>query len=254
MGYLHGGHLALVDRARELADHVVMSIFVNPIQFDSEADLAAYPRDLARDLALAEERGVDLVFAPSVGEMYPEPPKTKVTMTDVVEGLEGEARPGHLEGVLTVVTKLFHVVQPDVAVFGQKDAQQSAAVRRLVADLDFPIAIDVVPTVREADGLAASSRNARLSAEERHRALALPRALEAARTLHAEGERRAGALAARTRQVLEAAEGVEPEYAAVVDRDTFEPVDRVEGPCVLAVAARVGPVRLIDNIVLEATP
>lgn len=251
MGYLHEGHLSLVDRARGLADRLVLSIFVNPTQFDAESDLEAYPRDLDRDLDLAGGRGVDLVFAPSVQEMYPEPPLTSVTMRGITEGFEGAARPGHFEGVLTVVTKLFHVVEPDVAVFGWKDAQQAAAVRRLIADLDFPVELEVAPTVREPDGLAASSRNVRLSPDHRERALAIPRTLERVRELFRFGERDGTRLEAAMRRSLEDAPGVEPEYAAVVDRDRFVRVDTVESPCVAAVAARVGPVRLIDNALLD---
>ncbi|MDX1622527.1 MAG: pantoate--beta-alanine ligase [Gemmatimonadota bacterium] len=251
MGYLHEGHLSLVDLARGLADRLVLSIFVNPTQFDSESDLEAYPRDLDRDLDLAGGRGVDLVFAPSVEEMYPEPPLASVTMRGITEGFEGAARPGHFDGVLTVVTKLFHVVEPHVAVFGRKDAQQAAAVRRLIADLDFPVELEVAPTVREPDGLAASSRNVRLSPDQRERALAIPRTLERVRELFRFGERDGTRLEDAMRRSLEDAPGVEPEYAAVVDRDRFVRVDTVEGPCVAAVAARVGPVRLIDNALLD---
>ncbi|HUP19806.1 MAG TPA: pantoate--beta-alanine ligase [Gemmatimonadota bacterium] len=251
MGALHEGHLSLVDRARELTDHVAISIFVNPTQFESETDLSGYPRDEARDLSLAEDRGADLAFVPALEEMYRTPLSTRVTMRGIVDGLEGAARPGHFDGVLTVVTKLLNVVQPDVAVFGQKDAQQAAAVRRLVADLDFPVRLEVAPTVREPDGLAASSRNARLSPVERVRALAIPRAVAAAEAAFAAGERRAAAIEAAMREALESATGIEAEYAAVVSLDGFEPVERVDRPSVAAVAARVGAVRLIDNAVLD---
>lgn len=254
MGALHAGHLSLVEAARAHADRVALSIFVNPTQFDSASDLAAYPRDEARDLELAGEVGVDLAFVPTVREMYPRPGMTRVTMHGVSEGLEGAARPGHFDGVLTVVAKLFHVVQPEVAVFGQKDAQQCAVVERMVADLDFPIRIVVAPTVREPDGLALSSRNVRLSPMERTQALALWRALEQARSLFEGGETRSHALEAAMREVLDAAPGVDPEYAAVVDRAGFRPVEIIEAPAVAAIAARVGPVRLIDNLVLEPRP
>lgn len=251
MGALHEGHLSLVDAAREAADHVVVSIFVNPMQFDSAADLEAYPRDLDADVRRVAERGADLVFAPSAETMYPEPPLTRVTMREVTDRYEGEYRPGHFEGVLTVVSKLFHVVEPGVAVFGRKDAQQAAAVARMIADLDFDVELVVAPTVRDPDGLAASSRNVRLSERERERALALPRALFAARDRFRAGETDPAALEAALREALEGAGGVELEYAAVVDRDRFVPVERIERPCVAAVAARVGGVRLIDNVVLD---
>lgn len=251
MGALHEGHLSLVDRARRVADFVVLSVFVNPTQFDSADDLEAYPRDLERDLALADRRGVDLVFAPTVEEMYPEPSLTTVTMAGVTDRYEGAARPGHFDGVLTVVTKLFHIVEPDVAVFGRKDAQQAAAIRRLIADLDFPIVLEVAPTVREADGLAASSRNVRLSPEDRRCALGLHRALRRAEALFVEGERRADRLEEAIRDELSDRQAVELEYAAVVDRDRFEPVVVVERPAIAAVAARIAGVRLIDNVPLE---
>ena len=251
MGALHEGHLSLLDRARGLADHVVLSIFVNPTQFDSGADLEAYPRDEARDLSLAGGRGADLAFVPAVEEMYPSAPATRVTMRGITDRLEGAARPGHFDGVLTVVAKLFHIVQPDVAVFGMKDAQQAAAVGRMVADLDFPVRIELAPTLREPDGLAASSRNVRLSPAERERALAVPRAVAAAEAAFAAGETRAGAIEAAMREALESAAGIEPEYAAVVGLDDFEPVERIERPSVAAVAARIGGVRLIDNAVLR---
>lgn len=250
MGYLHEGHLSLVDRAREASDVVVLSIFVNPTQFGPEEDFARYPRDLDRDVALAGERGVDLVFAPSVDEMYPEPQLTTVTMRVVTETYEGAARPGHFDGVLTVVAKLFHIVQPDVAVFGQKDAQQAAAVRRMIADLDFPVRLIVAPTLREADGLAASSRNLYLSPEERREALALSRAVLRAADLVRGGEGDATRIEAAMREELARSPALAVEYSAVVDADRFTPVVEIEGPSVAAVAARVGATRLIDNMPL----
>lgn len=252
MGALHEGHLSLVDAAREKSDWVTLSIFVNPLQFLPGEDFDRYPRDLDRDTALAGVRGVDLIFAPAVEEILPRPLLTRVVMEGVVEGFEGAARPGHFDGVLTIVTKLFHIVQPDVAVFGQKDAQQAAAVRRMVADLDFPIQIEVAPTVRDSDGLALSSRNAYLSPEERERARVIPRSLEAARRLVAAGEREGKTIERAMRDVLEGVPGVRVEYAAVVDPDRFVPVDRIEGAAVAAVAARVGSTRLIDGALLEA--
>ncbi|HEX8275184.1 MAG TPA: pantoate--beta-alanine ligase [Longimicrobiaceae bacterium] len=248
MGYLHEGHLSLVDRARERAECVAMSVFVNPLQFGPAEDLDRYPRDLERDLALAEGRGVDLVFAPSVAEMYPggEPRVTVVADSSLEDRLCGAARPGHFRGVLTVVAKLFGIFAPDVAVFGQKDLQQALLIRRMVADLDMPPEVDVAPIVREADGLAMSSRNVYLSAEERARALALSRAVEAVRARFAAGETDGGALRDAAWSAL-AVPGVEVEYAEVVDPATLAPVDRAFPGTVCAVAARVGTTRLIDN-------
>jgi pantoate--beta-alanine ligase len=251
MGYLHQGHLSLVDRARERAGCVAMSIFVNPLQFGPAEDLDRYPRDLERDLGLAEGRGVDLVFAPSAAEMYPggEPRVSVVADPSLEDRLCGAARPGHFRGVLTVVAKLFGVFTPDVAVFGQKDLQQALLIRRMVADLDMPLEVDVAPIVRESDGLAMSSRNVYLSAEERARALALPRAVEAARSLFASGETDGSALRDAAWRAL-AAPGVEVEYAEVVDPATLAPVERATPGAVCAVAARVGKTRLIDNGIL----
>jgi pantoate--beta-alanine ligase len=251
MGFLHEGHLTLVDRARAEADLVVLSVFVNPIQFGPHEDYARYPRDLPRDLALAEGRGVDLVFTPSVEEMFPEPTFTRVTMRIATERYEGAARPGHFDGVLTVVAKLFHIVQPDVAVFGQKDAQQAAVVRRMAQDLAFPIEVVVAPTVREPDGLAFSSRNVYLSAEERAEALAISRAVAKAAELARGGERDGGALERAMRAELDRSPSLQVEYAAVVDADRFTPVARIAGPAVAVIAARVGRTRLIDNAPLD---
>ncbi len=247
MGFLHEGHVALLDRAREAADVVVLSIFVNPIQFGPNEDYARYPRDLPRDLAMAEGRGVDLVFTPAAMEMFAEPTFTRVTMRIATERFEGAARPGHFDGVLTVVAKLFHIVQPDVAVFGQKDAQQAAVVRRMVRDLAFPVEIVVAPTVREADGLAFSSRNVYLSAEERAEALAISRAVGKAADLARTGETDARAIERAMRAELDRSLSLKVEYAAVVDAERFTPVARVEKPAVAVIAARVGRTRLIDN-------
>jgi pantoate--beta-alanine ligase len=250
MGYLHQGHLSLVDRARELADRVAMSIFVNPMQFGPTEDLDRYPRDLERDLELARGRGVDLVFAPTVAEMYPRgEPQVSVIPGALAERMEGAVRPGHFRGVLTVVAKLFGIFQPDVAVFGQKDFQQAALIRRMAADLDFGVRVEVAPTVREPDGLAMSSRNVYLSPEERERARALSRGLERGRALFAAGERDAAALRAALWSAL-AVPGVEPEYAEVVDPLTLQPVAAAAPGTALLVAARVGRTRLIDNAVL----
>lgn len=250
MGALHEGHLSLIDRAREWSDWVVISTFVNPLQFGPEEDFERYPRDPEGDARLAAGRGADLVFEPSLEEMLPRPLATTVTMEGPTDAFEGEARPGHFDGVLTIVTKLFHVVQPDVAVFGQKDAQQAAAVKRLVLDLDFPVEIVVAPTVRDPDGLALSSRNAYLSDEERRSAGSLSRSLDTARALVAGGERDVVRVERAMRDLLDRAPGVEVEYVAVVHPDRFTRVERIEGPSLAAVAARVGRTRLIDNAIL----
>jgi len=248
MGFLHEGHLRLVDRAKELADRVVLSIFVNPLQFGPREDFAKYPRDLARDQQLAEGRGVDCVFVPEASEMYPAEPVARVTGGAAAETLEGAARPGHFTGVLTVVAKLFHLVAPDVAVFGRKDFQQAALVKRMVQDLDFPITIDVLPTVRELDGLALSSRNRYLNADQRRSALALSRALRTVEQTWRSGEADPTALQRRGMEVLRGP-GVEPEYLALVDED-LQTVARATARTVAVLAARVGATRLIDNVVL----
>ncbi|HET8713673.1 MAG TPA: pantoate--beta-alanine ligase [Gemmatimonadales bacterium] len=248
MGYLHEGHLRLVDRARELSERVVISIFVNPLQFGPHEDLARYPRDLPRDRALAEARGVDLLFVPDTAAMYPGEPLARIIPGPVADTLEGMARPGHFSGVLTVVAKLFHIVEPDIAVFGRKDFQQAMLVKRMVQDLDFPVTIDVAPTVRELDGLALSSRNSYLNPDERRAALALSRALRTLEQSWRAGE--ADPLALQ-RAGLEAMHvpGVIPEYCALVD-ESVQPVERVTARTVAVVAARVGKTRLLDNVVL----
>lgn len=251
MGYLHEGHLSLLDRARELADWVALSVFVNPLQFGPSEDLDRYPRDLERDLEMACSRGVDLVFAPTVAEMYPHgEPGVSVVPGPLADRLCGASRPGHFRGVLTVVAKLFGVVAPDVAVFGQKDFQQAALIRRMAEDLDFAVRVEVAPIVREADGLAMSSRNVYLSPAERERALALSRALERCRALWAAGERDAETLRAALLAGIRVP-GVEAEYGEVVDPRTLEPIARAEAGTVCLVAARVGRTRLIDNVVLS---
>ena len=251
MGALHEGHLSLVDLARERAEVVVVSVFVNPTQFGPHEDFDRYPRDLDRDVGLIAARGASIVFAPETRTMYPEPLLTAVTVRGITDDFEGAHRPGHFDGVLTIVAKLFHVVQPDVAVFGQKDAQQAAAIRRMVADLDFPIEIVMGPTVREPDGLALSSRNAFLSSAERREALALHAALDRADALARQGVDDADRLLEAMREELSRHPGVVVDYVAIVERDSFRPVRRLSGPAVAAVAARVGNTRLIDNMVLE---
>jgi pantoate--beta-alanine ligase len=253
MGALHEGHLSLIRRAREQCGLVVVSVFVNPAQFDEPADLERYPRREREDAELAAAAGAGLLFVPPAEEIYPAGFATSVEVHGVSEHLEGAARgSGHFRGVSTVVTKLLCMVAPDVAYFGQKDAQQLVVIRRLVADLNLPVRIEALPTVREPDGLALSSRNARLSPAERSRALALWQALRAARELAAGGERSAEVLVAAALETL-GAQGVEPEYVAVVDPDTFEPLVTLEREAVLALAARVGEVRLIDNVTLTAS-
>jgi pantoate--beta-alanine ligase len=248
MGYFHEGHLRLVDRARELAERVVVSIFVNPLQFGPTEDLARYPRDLARDRQLAEARGADCLFVPDAASMYPGEPLVRVLPGAAADILEGAARPGHFTGVLTVVAKLLHIVEPDVAVFGRKDFQQAVLVKRMVQDLDFPPTIDIAPTVRELDGLALSSRNTYLSPDERRSAVALSRALRTLEQTWRGGEadpakvQRAGLEAMRVPNVT-------PEYCALVD-ENLQPVSRVTAHTVAVVAARVGKTRLLDNVVL----
>ena len=250
MGAFHEGHLSLMRQARAHCDRVVVSLFVNPAQFNEQADLDRYPRDEGRDAALAAAAGVDFLFAPPVEQIYPPGFATTVSVSGVTEPLEGAIRGrGHFDGVATVVTKLFNIVSPDVAYFGQKDAQQVAVVRRLVRDLDLPVRIEACPIVRERDGLAMSSRNVRLSGSERERATALHRALVAAREEVAAGEQDAAAIAATAIAALTSS-GVEPEYFELVSADTLAPVRRIEGEVLVLVAARVGATRLIDNAVI----
>ncbi len=253
MGYLHEGHLSLLRGARAECDLVVMSLFVNPAQFGPGEDLDRYPRDEERDLRLAAEAGVDFVYAPPVDEVYPEGFETHVEveggLTAVLDGDPSRRGPEHFRGVTTVVAKLFNTVQPDVAYFGQKDAQQVAVIRRMVADLDIPVRIEVLPIVREADGLAMSSRNAYLDPRAREQATALSRALSAAETTAVAGGLDAALEAARTE--LRAA-GVEPEYLEARDAESLIPVAEPDGrPVLIAVAAEVGGARLIDNVLIQ---
>jgi pantoate--beta-alanine ligase len=254
MGAFHAGHHSLMRAARERCDEVIVSLFVNPAQFDEAADLEAYPRSEERDAAEADELGVDVLYAPPVDEVYPPGFATSVRVAGLSDVLEGAERgPGHFAGVCTVVAKLFNVVQPDLAFFGQKDAQQVAVLRRMVRDLDMPVELEVLPIVREPDGLALSSRNVRLGPDERQRALALSRALRAAEAAAAAGERDPERLRAAARAAMD---DVAPEYLALVDPDSFEPVQTVNGRVLLAVAARIGAIRLIDNTIIHtaATP
>jgi pantoate--beta-alanine ligase len=254
MGAFHGGHHALMRAARERCGEVVVSLFVNPAQFDEPADLAAYPRSEERDAAEAAALGVDVLYVPPTEEVYPPGFATSVRVEGLSDVLEGAERgPGHFAGVCTVVTKLLNVVAPDVAFFGQKDGQQVAVVRRMVRDLDLPVEIAVIPTVREPDGLAMSSRNGRLDPGERRRAVTLSRALRAAEQAIAAGQRDATAVAAAARAAMD---GVQPEYLALVDPDSFQPITTVDGRILVAVAARIGATRLIDNTIVHtaATP
>jgi pantoate--beta-alanine ligase len=248
MGFLHEGHLRLVDRGREIADRVVMSIFVNPLQFGPQEDFARYPRDLERDRSLAGGRGVDALFVPEGAAMYPAEPVARVVPGAMAEQYEGAARPGHFMGVLTVVAKLFLIVEPDVAVFGRKDFQQAMLVRRMIRDLDFPTTLEIAPTVRELDGLALSSRNTYLSGDQRRSAVALSRALRAAEQLWRGGEADPGALRQKVLATLGAA-GVAAEYVGLVDED-LQPVPRASARTVVVIAAQVGTTRLLDNVVL----
>ncbi|HEX5818479.1 MAG TPA: pantoate--beta-alanine ligase [Gemmatimonadales bacterium] len=250
MGFLHEGHLSLVDAARREADAVVMSIFVNPLQFAPGEDLDRYPRDLPRDRALAEARGVDALFLPQVSDMYPPGSEVRVVPGPTANRWEGEVRPGHFAGVLTVVAKLFHLVEPDVACFGQKDIQQATLVRQMVRDLDWPVGIRVCRTTRDADGLALSSRNTYLSAEERAQGLGLSRALRRGCERFAAGVRRTSLLEAEMREVLSLHPGVAVEYIAVVCPENLEPVAEAGADSVVVVAGRVGRTRLIDNVIL----
>ena len=254
MGALHEGHLSLLRRARTDCATVVMSLFVNPTQFVAGEDLASYPRDEDRDAALAAGEGADVIFAPPEAEVFPPGFATVVEVsgiTDVLEGDPASRGPGHFRGVATVVTKLLGMVGPDVAYLGQKDAQQALVIRRVVRDLDLPVHVEVLPTVREADGLAMSSRNAYLGAQDRERATALARALRAAELEVADGERDAGALLAAARAELDRAQIV-PEYLELRHADDLSPAEGLDRPILLAVAAQIGPARLIDNVVLEA--
>jgi pantoate--beta-alanine ligase len=256
MGALHEGHLALLRRAREQSDVVVMSLFVNPAQFAPTEDLQAYPRDEQRDSDLAAAEGVDLLFAPGLEEVYPPGFATTVSvggLTGTLEGAPEHRGTEHFSGVTTVVTKLLNMVGPDAAYFGQKDAQQALVIRKLVADLDIPVRIEVCPTVRDPDGLALSSRNAYLSEDERERALGLSRALHAAEEAVAAGRLEADDVLAAAREQL-AAHGVDPEYLELRSSKDLSPVERVNGSTLLAVAARVGRARLIDNTILGGTP
>jgi pantoate--beta-alanine ligase len=251
MGYLHEGHLSLIGEARRRAERLVASIFVNPLQFGAGEDLDRYPRDLERDRTLLAREGVDALYLPNAEAMYPKGFQTEVIVTEVTRGLCGRSRRGHFRGVTTVVAKLLHAVKPHVAVFGEKDFQQLVAVRRMVTDLDLDVEIVGAPIVREPDGVAMSSRNAYLSAEERGAARCLPRALEAGRSAFDEGERDGARVLARARAVLDAEPLAEIDYAEIVDAETLESIAALDRPALVALAVRIGRTRLIDNAVLS---
>jgi pantoate--beta-alanine ligase len=250
MGALHEGHLSLVRAARQRSDVVAASIFVNPTQFGPKEDFSKYPRSFERDCELLEREGVELLFAPTAEEMYPPGAVTWVTVEGLSEKLDGKSRPGHFRGVTTVVAKLFHAVEPDVAFFGQKDAAQVANLRQMVRDLNFAVEMVVCPIVREADGLALSSRNAYLDSEQRRQARVLSRALRQMAAAYERGERNALVLAEAGRKVMAEEPAVRLDYLEIVDPDTLDPVATISRPTLAAVAAYVGATRLIDNVVL----
>lgn len=251
MGYLHKGHLDLMRMGRPLADHLVISIFVNPAQFGAGEDLATYPRDLPRDTELAGSVGVECIFCPGAEAMYPQGYCTYVDVEDITEGLCGASRPGHFRGVATVVAKLFNIIEPDIAIFGEKDCQQLAVLRKMVEDLNMNVRVLAHPTVREDDGLAMSSRNKYLSAEQRKSALVLSRALVHARRRVEQGERSAEVLKAEAVRMIEQTSESAVDYVQIVDPVLLKPVERIEGCAVMALAVRVGATRLIDNMTLE---
>ena len=251
MGALHEGHLSLVRAAKAQCDSVAVSIFVNPTQFGPTEDLSKYPRQFDRDCQLLEKEGVDILFAPSVDEIYPDGAVTWVLVEGLSEKLDGRSRPGHFRGVTTIVAKLFHIIEPDAAFFGQKDAAQLAVIRRMVRDLNFPVEIVACPIVRESDGLAMSSRNAYLNREERGRALVLRRSLEQVQREFQGGERIAAKLISAAKEVFAREPQVALDYFEIVDPDTLDPVERISQKTLVAVAAYVGSTRLIDNTVLN---
>ena len=251
MGALHEGHLSLVHVAKARCDTVAVSLFVNPTQFGLNEDLAKYPRPYERDRELLEKEGVAILFAPSAEEMYPQGKATWVVVEGLSERLDGRSRPGHFRGVTTVVSKLFHIIEPDVAFFGQKDAAQSAVIRRMVRDLNFPVEIVICPIVREPDGLAMSSRNAYLNPDERQRALALHRSLNRVEDEFRAGERSAARLIAAATKVFAPEPQIRLDYFEIVDPDSLDPVEQIEHPALVAIAAYVGSTRLIDNRILN---
>lgn len=251
MGYLHAGHLTLMQKARTHADIVVMSVFVNPTQFGPGEDFERYPRDFENDIRLATEVGVDAAFSPEAAEMYPEGYQTYVDVTRVTLPLCGKSRPGHFRGVTTVVNKLFNIVKPHVAMFGEKDFQQLVTIRRMVKDLHMDVEVLGHPIVRESDGLALSSRNVYLTSEQRQEALRLSQSLREAQTLIQSGERRSDVILKRVREILKAGKDMRIDYAELRHPETLEEVSRIDGPTLLALAVFLGTTRLIDNCVLN---
>ena len=251
MGYLHEGHLSLIRQAKAECEHVVVSIFVNPTQFGPTEDLSKYPRDLERDLTLIQPLGVDLVWTPTVEEMYPTGYQTWVEVEALTHPLEGAVRPGHFKGVTTVVAKLFNALGPHKAYFGQKDALQHTVIRRLVRDLNFPLEIVVCPIIREGDGLAMSSRNKYLNEDDRKAAIVLFRALSAGKELYEKGERNAEKLRAKMKEVIKAEPRAQMQYVSCADFDTLEELETVKGKALLSMAVLFGKTRLIDNFILE---
>ncbi|MFC1549068.1 pantoate--beta-alanine ligase [Candidatus Omnitrophota bacterium] len=252
MGYLHEGHLSLIKDAGKECDSVVISIYVNPAQFGPDEDLEKYPRDLERDKILSENEGVDVIFTPSSGEMYPLGYATDVEVKgQLTEALCGRSRPGHFKGVATVVTKLFNIVEPDKAYFGQKDAQQAVVVKRIALDLNIPVDIKVLPIVREDDGLAMSTRNGYLSAGQREQARGLSHSLEHAKEIISAGEISVEAIKHEIKNILKKGKDVRVDYVEIVETDTLEPLEEVKGSALIAIAAFVGDTRLIDNVIIK---
>ncbi len=252
MGYLHEGHLSLVSLSKQETDYQVMSIFVNRIQFNDPRDFETYPSDLQRDFILAEEHGVDLMFVPTDTEMYREH-LTSVDVEKITDHLCGSSRPGHFRGVFTVVSKLFNIISPDVSVFGQKDIQQAISIKKMVLDLNFPVRIIIAPTIREEDGLALSSRNKHLTAEERHRALVISQSLKEAEHLIHAGEAVGDVIRAAMRTILESGEPDHIDYITLVNYADLQPIEKLTHRCIIAVAAFFGKTRLIDNMIIEKT-
>jgi pantoate--beta-alanine ligase len=251
MGYLHQGHLSLVKMAKRYADVVIVSIFVNPIQFGPKEDFFDYPRDFSRDRKLLKKEGVDYIFYPQASAMYPQDYKTFVEVKDLSEKLCGQSRPGHFRGVTTVVAKLFNIVQPDIAVFGAKDYQQAIIIKQMAQDLNFPVKIIIAPTVREKDGLAMSSRNSYLSPGERKEAVVLYKALKTAQSLIKAGERNAQRIRDQIQEIIKSAQTAQIDYIEIVDAKTLEPLTILSGKVLIALAAKFGKARLIDNLTVK---
>lgn len=251
MGCLHDGHLSLIRKARRDADCVVVSIFVNPTQFGPNEDLKKYPRDIKRDLGLLRASGVDIVFTPGIKSLYPDKFSTYVDVEDLTNGLCGASRPGHFRGVTTIVVKLFNIIKPDIAYFGQKDAQQAILIKKMVHDLNMDIKIKIIPIVREKDGLAMSSRNKYLSSHERKKALSLNRSLESAKVLYRKGERDSYKIIKKMQGMIPQNNGTKIDYIDVVDIEDLKPVKRISGKTLVALAVKVGKTRLIDNTILS---